>query len=52
MVDICVIFDRRQAFVIFTLAVVESLVEDQIPISVLMAFMALPNICPGHPDCH
>ena len=40
IVAICVIFDRRQALVMFTLAVVDSFVEDHIPISVLMAFMA------------
>ena len=34
------IFDSRQAFVIFILAVVDSFVEDHIPISVLMDFMA------------
>ena len=41
MVAMCVILDSRQAFVMFILAVVVSLVEDQIPISVLMDFMAL-----------
>ena len=39
-VGTCVTLDRRHAFVILTLAEVGSLVVDQMPISVLMAFMA------------
>ena len=40
MVAIYVIFDSRQALVMLILAVVDSFVEDHIPISVLMDFMA------------
>ena len=50
MVAICVNFDNRQVFVMFTLAVVDNFVEDNIPILVLMDFMAFPNlylICQG-----
>ena len=41
MVAMCVNLERRQAFVMLTLAVLESFSVDQIPISVLMAFIAL-----------
>ena len=40
IVAICVNFARRHVLVMFTLAVIESLVVDQIPISVFMAFIA------------
>ena len=36
-----VIFDKRQVLVMFIFAVVDSFVEDHIPISVFMDFMAL-----------
>ena len=41
MVAMCVNLERRQVFVMLTLAVLESFSVDQIPISVLMAFTAL-----------
>ena len=44
MVAMCVILDRRQALVMFTFAVVDSFIEDQTPISVLMAFMAFSQL--------
>ena len=44
MVAMCVILDSRHALVMFTLAVVVNLMEDQTPISVLMAFMAFSQL--------
>ena len=44
MVAICVILDSRQALVMLTLAVVDSFVEDHIPISVLMDFIAFSQL--------
>ena len=44
MVAMWVILDRRQALVMFIFTVVESSVEDQIPISVLMTFMTLSQL--------
>ena len=44
MVAIWVTLDNRQALVIFTFAVVDSFVEDHIPISVLMALMSFSQL--------
>ena len=44
MVATWVILDRRQAMVMLTFAVVDNFVEDHIPITVLMDFMAFSQL--------